>query len=606
MPFDGLTISALVAELDPLVKDCRIEKIFQPEKDEIVLALRKPGESVRLVISANPRWYRLHLTGERKENPATPFAFCMLLRKYLEGARIKEISQVDSERVVNIRCEALNEFLEWKEKVLVCEFTGRHTNIILVDPETNTIIDALKRFGADTNSYREILPGHLYVSPPAQNKLEAEKTPYEQFVARVWEQGSASVFKALFDTCAGVSQATARYICLTSGVDPDQPVDECGDFELSRLFVNWHSLWAKAKNRQSSPTVLVGAHGVMEFSPFSLLPAAKQQTGEKVLAFSSVNQAADYYFQNKIKQEKASSHKQNLLRNVKVFLEKAYRKALSQEGDLAQAEKTLPYRVWGELLTAYGHQIKKGATEVQLLDFYTGEPVTVSLLGHLSPIENAQRYFRLYAKGKAQAAHAQKRLQETQQEIAYLESVQLALEQAETLEEIVEISEELEREGYIKKEKRKPSRQADRLGPRTFLSTDGYTILVGRNNLQNEELTLKTSSHNDLWLHAKDAPGSHVIIKLNKNTKNINDVPDRTLEEAALLAAYFSRNRDADKVAVDYTFRNNVKKPKGSKPGMVVYDNYWTIYVNLKDPRLKTILPQMHSPELNNTVEPSN
>ncbi|NSW82256.1 MAG: fibronectin/fibrinogen-binding protein [Syntrophothermus sp.] len=599
MPFDGLTIAALCEELNPFLQGCRIDKILQPEKDEIVLSLRKPKGSKRLVISANPGWSRLHLTDERKENPATPFAFCMLLRKHLDGARVKEIVQVDSERVVNIRCEALNDFLEWKEKVLVCEFTGKHTNIILMDPETNLITDALKRFGPDSNSYREILPGHPYVPPPAQGKLEAENATYEEFAARLWETGDSSLNRGMFRVCAGISQFTARYICHRSGLDPDLPTDECGELELSKLFLTWRSLWEHAKNSRVNPTVLTGPRGVLEFSPFSLLPMASQEAGEEVLTFASVNQAVDYYFYHKLSQLRAYSYKTNLLRTLKAHLEKAYRKALLQEGDLVQAEKTFPYRTWGELLTAYGHQIEKGQTEVELIDFYTGESVTVELLPHLTPIENAQRYFKLYAKGKAAALHAEKRLRETRQEIAYLESAQFALEQAETMDEIEEIAEELDREGYINKDRKRKARvKEERLQPRMFPSSDGYKILVGRNNLQNEQLTLKASGHNDLWLHAKDVPGSHVIVRLSKNIQSIHEVPDHTLEEAALLAAYFSKSRESDKVAVDYTFRNNVKKPKGSKPGMVVYDNYWTLYVNLKDPRLESLLRKEFRPEI--------
>ncbi|NLU49871.1 MAG: fibronectin/fibrinogen-binding protein [Syntrophomonadaceae bacterium] len=584
MPFDGLAIAALCRELGPQLENQRIERIYQPEKDEIIISVRRRKDS-RLLISANPRWARFHTTNERKENPAVPPGFCMLLRKHLEGGRIKAITQVDFERIVEIRVEALNDLLEWTDKVLVCEFMGKHSNIILLDPETGTIIDAIKRYSNEVSSYREVLPGKPYIAPPSQGKLHPLKASLEQVAERLWREPGRSLSQAIFAVYSGFSPFAARQVCHQAGLDPDLPAGECGEFEISTIFAACRSLVEQVTTGYARPTVLVSRQGeAVEFAPYTLIPDNRDSS--TCIPFATTSQLVDSFFQEKLTRARMDSLKTNLLRLVKSHLDKSYRRRFLLEEDLAQARASEKFKLWGELLTAYAYQLKKGRAKVELHNYYTGEPVTIDLQPHLSPIDNAQRYFRAYNKAKASIYHASMRLRTTDDEIVYLESVAVALQQAETAIELDEIVEELGKEGYISEKTRRFCPSGERSKPRVFTSSDGIQILVGRNNRQNDQLTMRESDRNDLWLHAKDVAGSHVIIRLPKYVKDIHQVPDRTLEEAALLAAYYSKARGEEKVPVDYTFRQNVRKPKGAKPGRVLYENYWTIYVNSSDARL--------------------
>jgi predicted ribosome quality control (RQC) complex YloA/Tae2 family protein len=271
--------------------------------------------------------------------------------------------------------------------------------------------------------------------------------------------------------------------------------------------------------------------------------------------------------------------KTNLLRNLKVFLDKACKKRFLQEGDVVKAHQNEILRVWGELITAYSHQLKKGDTEATLTDFYSGEEITINLDPRYNPIQNAQKYFKTYNKGQRALKHLEKLMAQNQQEIDYLETIAVSIKQADSIQEINEIIFEMEKQGYIKGNSHTRNK-LEKSQPRCYHSSDGLEILVGRNNYQNDILTLKESSKNDLWLHTKEIPGTHVIVRLPRGTNDINQVPDATLEEAAALAAYFSKANQSDKVEVDYTFRFNVRKPSGARPGMVIYDNYWTIIAN--------------------------
>ncbi len=589
MPFDGVTVAAVCRELNDELYQQRIDKVYQPEKNELVILIRGRRGNCRLLISAHPRWARMHTTETRKENPSRPPTFCMLLRKHLEGGKIKAVEQVGFDRIVHLRIEALNEFMEWQEKVLVCEFMGKHSNIILMEPEKGIIIDAIKRYSHEVSTHREVLPGKLYIPPPSQGKLDPRSMSWKDFTERCWEDPDRVISRALFNACAGLSPFTARELCLQSALSPGLPAGECGELELSRLFQGCSELIQQVTDGEVEPSVRTAGSDVVEFAPY---PLALEKAGEEVQTFTSINQATDWYFQDKMAGERLNSLKTNLMRDLRNLLQKAYRRAMFQEGDLVQAEGNEKYQQYGELLTAYAYQLQKGQPVAVLEDFYTGKPVEIKLEPHLTPIENAQRYFRRYEKAKATTRHARARLRNTREEIEYLESVMVAVEQVDTLAEAEEIIEELESQRVFKKKKKsRPSRQPEtRSQPRSFTSSDGLEILVGRNNRQNDRLTLKEADRNDLWLHTRQIPGTHVIVRLPAQMTSIDEVPDQTLEEAAMLAAYFSKASQSEKVPVDYTFRYNVRKPKGAKPGMVIYDNHWTIIVNPGDPRVQRLL----------------
>lgn len=583
MPFDGLVIRALSAELNSELANARIDKIHQPEKDELVLSIRQAKSgTVRLVLSANPRWSRFHISSEKKANPSQPSAFCMLLRKYLEGGKIKEIKQPGMERIIHIRIEAMNDFREWQEKLLICEFMGRHSNIVLVNPANGFIIDAIKKVGSDVSSYREVLPGKLYINPPPQGKLDPVDTSYESFAAAVWKQEEGTTAAAaLFNVYTGLSPYSAGELCASAGLDSGLTVEECGEYELSRLYESIHTLISNIDDGHFSPTVQYYKNMPVDFAVFK--PAA---SGISLKTFVTMNEACNAFFEQKLGQLRLESMQTNLTRHINEHLQKAYKKKFLQEGDLSKAQENEKYKIWGELLTSYANQFRKGDTLAVLPDFYTGEQIAMPLDVRYTPIQNAQRYFRIYNKSRGAQQHLQRLMAENQLGIDYLESVLVAIKQAENPAMIEEIMEELEKEHYVKVRAGRSKQKAERSQPRKFMSSDGLLIRVGRNNLQNDRLTLRESDRNDLWLHSRQIPGTHVIVSLPAAINTIDRMPDRTLEEAAALAAYFSKASASPKVPVDYTFRYNVKKPGGARPGMVIYDNYWTIMV---DPGSETV-----------------
>lgn len=580
MPFDGLAIRALSRELNEYLNNARIDKIHQPEKDEINISIRhmKSGTS-KLLISANARWARFHLSTDKKANPTKPSGFCMLLRKYLEGGKIKEIKQLGMERIVHIRIEALDDFKEWNDKLLICEFMGRHSNIILVNPENMIILDAIKKFDSEQNAYREVLPGKEYVPPPDQGKLDAVAAEWQTYTEAMWQQDEElALAKAIFNVYTGISPYAARQICFACGLDPDLAVGQCGEFELSRIYYYTHELIENIDQGKFLPVLQYGKNNkAFEFSPF--MPQQDEAVSQ-IKDFSSMNEACDVFFTEKMSLLRLEMLKQNLMRKIKERLDKLYKKKFLQEGDLEKALENEKYKVWGELLTAYAHLCKKGDPEVTVDDFYSGETLTLALDPRYTPIQNAQKYFKVYNKSRGAQKHLEILMAQNQQEIDYLESVIVAIKQAENPAQIAEIVEELEKEAYLKASSKKGKQREERSQPRRFQSSDGLLISVGRNNRQNDLLTLREADRNDLWLHTKNIPGTHVIISLPSSYKSIHDVPDRSLEEAATLAAYYSQASQSEKVEVDYTFRYNVKKPGGAKPGMVIYENYWTIVVN--------------------------
>ncbi|MDD2620046.1 MAG: NFACT RNA binding domain-containing protein [Syntrophomonadaceae bacterium] len=587
MPFDGFTIRTLCSELNELLRNARIDKIYQPEKDELSFSIRQfRMGSLRLLISANARWSRLHIDSAKKSNPVKPPAFCMLLRKYLEGGKIKEIEQIDFERIIQIRIEALDDFREWKDKLLICEFMGRHSNIILVNPETNIIIDAIKRYGSELSSYREVLPGKEYKAPPPQGKLNPLAVAFEEFTRHMWEQDeNSSLASAIFQVFSGISPFSAREICLGTGLDPDLAVEQCGENELNRVFYAIRELLQDIDEGNIKPVVLYDNNLPLDYAVYDI---SRPSPSTQFHLFSSMNAACDSFYQDKLQRIRLESMKINFSKNIKVVLDKAYKKRFYQEGDVVKAQENLKYQLWGELLTVYGHQLSKGQKAAIVNNFYNDETMEIALDPRYTPMQNAQKYYKLYNKSKKALQHLENLMAKNQAEIDYLESVMVMVKQAETPGEVSEIMEELEKEFYQKE--RRSRTATEKSQPRKFISTDGLVILVGRNNRQNDLLTLKQAEKHDLWLHSQQIPGTHVIIKLPKETNRIEEVPDASLEEAAGLAAYFSKAGQSEKVPVDYTFRSNVRKPGGAKPGMVIYDNYWTIMVNPLSERIKQLI----------------
>ncbi len=600
MAFDGLVLAAVAKELNDWLPQSRIEKIYQPAAGEIVLLLHNKRQKTRLLLSANAREARLHSTGEVRANPLTPPLFCMVLRKHLEGGRIVRFAQNGLERVLHIHVQAVDELGRLAEKVLIHEIMGKHSNIILTDPADNIILDGIHRFSHAVSRHREVLPGRTYTAPPQQEKTDPLTVKEEDFREIIWRSPEQQpVAKALLAGFNGLSPQTCREITVRSGLSTETTVGTCGIYELQRLWQVFQRLMQEVAGGEFRPTLVLNKTGeVVAFSAIDLtltdLPAKDCRQDNLLKTHGGMNEVLDRYFSLHRQKLGLTQQKNDLIQVVTIEKEKLLKKLTIYETALTEATAAEKYKIMGELLTANIFRLVKGAESTEVINYYdpAGATLLIKLDPRLTPAENAQHYFRKYTKTKNSAAYALAQKESAQTEVRYLDSVLNNLELAEAMPELAEIRAELTEQGYLKE---KPARLRSRIGagkgsagkggagknaeplpPLTYTSSDGLTILVGRNNRQNDRLTLRTAQPEDIWLHAKDLPGSHVIIKCN----HLADIPDRTLTEAAMLAAYYSKARSSAKVPVDYTRRKHVHKPKGSKPGMVIYENQRTVYVD--------------------------
>lgn len=580
MAFDGPVLAAVTRELNDNLLNSRIEKIYQPAAGEIVMLLHDRRQKARLVLSADAREARVHITSEVRENPMTPPLFCMVLRKHLEGGRIVKFAQTGLERVLHIHVEAVDELGRLAEKVLVHEIMGKHSNIILLDPAGNTILDGIHRYSHAVSRHREVLPGRTYIAPPQQEKADPLTVTEDAFREAVWQAPEQQTLaKTLLAGFSGLSPQTCREIVARSGIPPDTAVGICGDYELQKL---WQSFAALAQDIASGcfrPTLVLDTAG--QALAFSAIDLTVEEN--RIKEHGPMNDILDRYFALRRQKTGLEQRKNHLLQTVTQEKEKLTKKLAIYEAALAEAADAGKYKITGELLTANLYRLPKGGTEAEVINYYdpAGATMVIELDPRLTPAENAQQYFRKYAKAKTGAEFALAQKEPVQAEVYYLDSVLSNLAQAENLAEVNEIRTELAEQGYIKekpvqrKAKTGAGSEGEPLAPLEFLSSDGLTILVGRNNRQNDRLTLRTAQPEDIWLHVKDIPGSHVIIRCS----HLAGTPDRTLAEAAELAAYYSKARASANVPVDYTRRKHVHKPKGAKPGMVIYEQQRTLYV---------------------------
>lgn len=577
MAFDGLVMAAVAQELQDKLIGGRIEKIHQPGPNELVLVIhtRELGKQ-RLLISADSRDARIHLSQIAYVNPMAPPIFCMVLRKHLEGSRIRSIRQVELERVLELSIDSRDELGRPSEKLLFCEVMGKHSNIILVNPDSKTILDGVNRYSHSVSRYREVLPNRPYLPPPEQGKLDPRTISEEQFRSIMIknEELSSPVMSALLRILDGVGPQTCRELVARAGLSPDYALEFCGDYELRQLWqqVNW--LGDLLEQGAFQPTLLLDRRGYpLEFSAIDLshLQSYSRQSG-------SISEILDRYYQSLGQRRTLESTRQSLLQVVRREIDRLQKKIAIYQKSLATAEKGDIYRIYGELITANLYQLEQGP-EARVENFY--EPATeivIPMESARTPSENAQSYFKKYLKAKNTREAVLEQFEQAQSELTYFEAVENALTQALETGDLDEIRGELEEQAYLKPktlDRKKTKKEQHTPQPLSFVSTDGFTILVGKNNKQNDYLTLKMAKEADIWLHTKDIPGSHVIISCGLK----NEVPDQTLLEAASLAAWFSKARQSGKVPVDYTLRRNVRKPRGAKPGMVIYDNQRTLSV---------------------------
>ncbi|RSK08877.1 hypothetical protein D8804_05785 [Streptococcus oralis] len=538
MSFDGFFLHHMVEELRRELVNGRIQKINQPFEQELVLQIRSNRQSHRLLLSAHPVFARIQLTRTTFENPAQPSTFIMVLRKYLQGALIESIEQVENDRIVEITVSNKNEIGDHIQATLIIEIMGKHSNMLLVDKSSHKILEVIKHVGFSQNSYRTLLPGSSYIAPPSTESLNPFTVKDEKlFEILQTQELTAKNLQSLFQ---GLGRDTAN--------------------ELERLLVSDKlSTFRNFFGQETKPYLTE-----ISFSP---VPFANR-VGEP---FTSLSDLLDTYYKDKAERDRVKQQASNLIRRVENELQKNRYKLKKQEKELLATDNAEEFRQKGELLTTFLHQVPNDQDQVILDNYYTNQPITIALDKALTPSQNAQRYFKRYQKLKEAVKYLTELIEETKATILYLESVETVLNQAR-LEEIAEIREELIQTGFIRRRQREKIQK--RKKPEQYLASDGKTIIyVGRNNLQNEELTFKMARKEELWFHAKDIPGSHVVISGNLNPS------DEVKTDAAELAAYFSKGRLSNLVQVDMIEVKKLNKPTGGKPGFVTYTGQKTLRV---------------------------
>lgn len=568
MAFDGITVASLVHELKEQLLNGRIAKIAQPETDELLLTIKTPSGQKRLCISASASLPLIYLTESTKPSPMTAPNFCMLLRKHISNGRIVDIYQPKLERIIHFTIEHLDELGDLCRKDLVVEIMGKHSNIIFCNNE-GMIIDSIKHVSAQMSSVREVLPGREYFVPDTMDKSDPLSTVESAFIEKITAK-PLPLAKAIYTAFTGVSPAAATEICYLSGMDSSASLDDQSGETLRKLYEQFSIYFSYVKEGCFTPAIYYDGQEPKEFSALPMAHFGAYTRKD----FTSMSQVLETYYSSKNTLTRIRQKSADLRHIVQTALDRSRKKCDLQLRQLDDTKNREKYRVYGELIHAYGYNLEEGARQLEALNYYTNEMVTIPLDAAKTPKENAQRYFDKYNKQKRTFEALSKFVQETQDDIAYLDSVSTALDIARTEEDLAEIKEELIGSGYMRRKFTKKKVKIKN-APLHYLSSDGFHMYVGKNNFQNDELTFGFAVGNDWWFHVKDAPGSHVIVKSNGA-----ELPDRTFEEAGRLAAYYSKARGGEKVEIDYVEKKHVKKPKGAKPGFVVYYTNYSLIID--------------------------
>ena len=568
MALDGITVAALVHELDRTITGGRIAKIAQPENDELLLTIKSPGGQRRLYISASASLPLIYLTDENKPSPMTAPNFCMLLRKHINNGRILSVSQPGLERIIQLDIEHLDEMGDLCRKKLIIEIMGKHSNIIFCD-DKGVIIDSIKHVSAQVSSVREVLPGRSYFIPDTMHKQNPLTVGEDDFLA-VLKGSPAPLGKALYTGFTGISPAAAEEICHLSGIESLMTAKELPDDTLLHLYRQFTYYLDDVRSKNFDPVIYYDKDVPKEFAA---LPLSNFSRFEK-RNFDSISEVLKTYFALKNTQTRIRQKSTDLRHVVQTALERNRKKYDLQSRQIADTKNRDKYKIYGELINTYGYGLTPGAKELTCLNYYTNEEITIPLDGTKTPQENSQKYFSKYNKQKRTFEALSTLIKETMEDIEYLESISNSLSIALSEADLAQIKEELMQSGYIR---RKFSKKKVKLTSRPlhYISSDGYHMYVGKNNLQNDELTFSFANGNDWWFHAKQTPGSHVIVKTGGS-----ELPDRTFEEAGRLAAYYSKKKGSDKVEIDYVEKKHVKKPNGAKPGFVVYYTNYSLVID--------------------------
>ena len=569
MAFDGITIANITKELHDTLLGGRIYKIAQPESDELMLTIKNNGTQYRLLLSADASLPLVYLTESNKPSPMTAPGFCMLLRKHLQNARITGIIQPGLERIIHLELEHLNELGDLCRKKLIVEIMGKHSNIIFCDDQ-NKIIDSIKHISGMVSSVREVLPGRDYFIPQTQEKLNPLIDLNYVNLCKNMQEKPMAVYKALYSSYTGLSPIVAQEICYRAGIDGDLPADVLDEISLHALCNTLTDMMTQIVTGSFSPAIIYDGKEPIEFASLPLT----LYSDKTVKTYDSISAVLEQYYAERSMLTRIRQKSVDLRKIVQTALERNIKKYDLQMKQMQDTDKRDKYKVYGELLNTYGYNIEPGAKSMEALNYYTDETITIPLDDTLTPQENAKKYFDKYGKMKRTYEALSELTVEVKEEIEHLESVLAALDIAQQEEDLVQIKEELIESGYIR---RKGGTKKAKVTSRPFhyISSDGFHMYVGKNNYQNDELTFKFATGNDWWFHAKQKAGSHVIVKTEGK-----ELPDRTFEEAARLAAYYSKGREQNKVEIDYIQKKHVKKPAGAKPGFVVYYTNYSMAID--------------------------
>ena len=568
MALDGLVIAGMVQELNACILGGRISKIAQPESDELMITIKSDRrQQYRLLISAGASLPLIYFTGQNKPAPLTAPNFCMLLRKHIGGGKFTRIWQPGMERIINFEIEHLNELGDICHKTLIVEIMGKHSNIIFCNEE-GMIIDSIKHISSQVSSVREVLPGRDYFIPETQEKLNPLSYESRDFISAISSK-PMPLAKSIYCSMTGISPLIAEEICHRASLESDRSANSFSETELIHLEHQFDLVIDSVKSGQISPNIVYDGQIPVDFSVVHLTQY-EDFTEEH---FETVSGMLEHFYATRNVITRIRQRSSDLRRVVQTALERNRKKYDLQQKQLKDTEKREKFKVYGELIHTYGYNLEEGAKKLTCLNYYDNKEITIPLDETKTPQENAQHYFEKYNKLKRTWEASVKLIEETREEIEHLESISTALDIARSEEDLVQIKEELTEYGYIKRHYT-GKRVKITSKPFHYISSDGYHMYVGKNNFQNEDLTFKVAVGNDWWFHAKGVPGSHVIVKTNGDT-----LPDATFEEAARLAAYYSKNRGAEKAEIDYVERKFVKKVAGAKPGFVIYHTNYSMLV---------------------------
>ena len=580
MALDGLVIHSIADELRSLLYGAKIDKVYQPEDDEILLQIRNHKTNYRLVLSASASNPRIYIADDyKKSNPKKAPMLCMLLRKYIQGGIITAVEQIGFERILKISVESYDELKEKSTKNIYIEIMGRHSNIIIVSEKDNKIIDSIKRVPVSVSRVRQILPGQEYILPPSQDKLNPlNNIEFDEFNNRI-SSFDGPLFKAIYSSILGTSPTIAKEICFRAGIDKSSKSDELSQDDIKKAYNSFNEIFTTLKEEKYSPCIIINekTDKIIDFSCIELSMYHELTTIKR----DSISEVIEEYYRTKDIKDRIHQKSAVMKKNISIKLERLIHKLEKQKKELEESENADEFKVKGELITSYIYMIEKGMSSVDVQNFYDPKMsvITIKLRENLTPSENAQRYFKKYNKLKNAKIEITHQIEMTSEEIEYLENIIFSIENCDNTKELRDIREELIKTGYVKSQKKigKKDNQPS-THPLEFISSEGFKILVGKNNRQNDFLTLRLADNDDIWMHTKKIPGSHVIVKCAGY-----EVSNETLTEAASLAAYFSKARMSAQVPVDYTKKKNVKKPSGAKPGMVIYETNSTAYVTPSD-----------------------